>query len=378
MKKIKEITLFTVGDANKLSTWSNVPYFFYKSLMAKDIRVNLVDINFDKELEKKWDKWKGRILNKLYTRSTYNYFRSNANFIDVQNRIKKAIALYPNSDANIFLTFSFSSAGMSKKPTVLFSDWTYEHHFKQHLKREPNFFEKQCIARENAQIEKADLLLPLFPKVAEYMLNRYKNKKIKYLGNVINSVYNVSEEGAINAKENSFDLLFVGSEVYKAGATALISAFVNLKKAFPQLKLHIVGMNKVDFENLPNDVFCYGYLDKGNDDQREIYYNLFKKAKVFINTTPNWGGFSATIEAMYFYIPLVVSPYEEFVKTFGKQINFGNYCQENSPEQIEKNIKSILNNSGYNTLGINAHNAVKDYTWNVYIDKVIDEVEKVS
>ena len=52
-------------------------------------------------------------------------------------------------------------------------------------------------------------------------------------------------------------------------------------------------------------------------------YEPFKKAKVFINTTPKWAAFSASIEAMYFYIPVVVTPYDEFTKTFGEHIEFG-------------------------------------------------------
>ena len=79
---------------------------------------------------------------------------------------------------------------------------------------------------------------------------------------------------------------------------------------------------------------------------------------------------------MYFYIPIIVTPYDEFVKTFGKSIDFGAYCEENSPVLIEKNIRGILTDSSYGKLCINSHNAVKDYTWSAYIDKVIKQIER--
>jgi len=377
MKKIKEVSVFTNGDSDKLSTWSNVPYFFTQSLIEKGVKVNRIDLSPDPSLEKRWNKFFGRVISKMLKRTSYQYFRSYTHFNNTRLRIKKALNLYPESDANIFLTFSFSSVGLTQKPTILFCDWTYDHYFNYHANRKPDFLEKQCIRRENSQIEGADLVLLLFPSVAEYMKNRYRNKNIKYLGNVINSVYDVSEAEIIKAKENSWDLIFVGRSGYRDGALALISAFGNLKNDYPQLKLHIIGMNENDFDVLSENIYCYGYLDKGKDEDRETYYNLFRKAKIFINTTPKWGAFSATIEAMYFCIPVVVSPYDEFVKTFGEDIQFGAYCEQNLPNEIEKNIKSILGSPSYSSFCFNAHNSVREYTWSSYIDKVIKEVEAI-
>ncbi|GBU07133.1 hypothetical protein AwDysgo_04640 [Bacteroidales bacterium] len=51
MKKIKEITLFTNGDSNDLSVFSNVPYFFAQTLISKGIKVNRVDIGISKKME---------------------------------------------------------------------------------------------------------------------------------------------------------------------------------------------------------------------------------------------------------------------------------------------------------------------------------------
>jgi glycosyltransferase involved in cell wall biosynthesis len=135
------------------------------------------------------------------------------------------------------------------------------------------------------------------------------------------------------------------------------------------------GIEKAKLDSLPENVFCYGYLDKGNENDRKLYYKLFREATIYINTTPKWSAFSASIEAMYFYTPVVVTPYGEFVETFGKEINFGSYCEINSPDLIGEKIKNILIDASYEELCVCAHQAVKEFTWSEYIEKLIVHIE---
>lgn len=377
MAVIKEVTVFTTGDSSKPSTWSNVPYFFTEALIQKGLKVNRIDIAPDPNLSRLWNKTMGRLIRRvLNPSSTFDYFRSRLHYINVQARIKRAVKQYPNSDAFIFLTLSFSAKHLTKKPVVLFSDWTYEHHIDYYQKRKPFFSEQQFINRENKKIETADIVLPLFPVIAQHMKQRYRNKNIYYLGNVINSVYEAEQTEALQQKVNSFDLLFVGSPKYLEGALSLITAFESLKKSNKDLKLHFIGMTQIEIgRELPPDVFAHGYLDKAVENERKLYYDLFSKAKLFINTTPQWGAFSATIEAMYFYTPVIVTPYSEFVETFGRDLKSGIYAGDNSPAEIIRCINLILTSPEYSSLCIASHNAVKEYTWSAYIKKVIDLIE---
>jgi glycosyltransferase involved in cell wall biosynthesis len=374
---MKEITVFANGDSSKIRIWSNVPFFFTETFISKGIKVNRIDLSPSILLETIFNITCYPLIKVINRKTSYEYFRSLIHFINVRNRIRKAIKKYSNSDAYIFLTFSFSSAGLTSKPTIQFSDWTYNHYFNYFKNRKPDFFERRCIKRENSQIEGSNLVLTLFPSVAEYMKERYKNSNIFYLGNVINSLLDVSEEEILNLKENSYNLLFVGRKKYIEGAQSLIIAFENLKVKYPQLSLHIIGMKTSDFKNLPKDVYCYGYLDKGDDNDRELYYKLFREAKIFVNTTPKWGAFSASIEAMYFYTPVIISPYKEFIKTFGRNIDFGCYCEPPSLTCLEEKIMNIFNNSAYKMLCRKAHDSVKEYTWDAYIDKVISKIEEI-
>lgn len=372
---MKEVSVFSDGDSAKMETFSNIAYFLTETLISKGIIVNRVNIGPSRLLTK--------LFYSLYTvskminkNSSYDYFRSYIHFLHVKYRIRKAIKQYPNSEANIFLTFSFSSAGMTPKLTIQFCDFTYDHYFKYFLKREPGFFERKSVNREDKQIEGSDLVFELYPSVAEYMKKRYKNTNIHYLGYVINSLFEVSEIDLLNHKKNSNSILFVGSPRYIAGAKSLIKAFEILKAKLPQLSLHIIGIEADDFDGLPSDVHCYGYLDKGKDADRELYYKLFREAKLFVNTTPKRGGFMATVEALFFYIPIITLPHKHFLGVFGNTIDFGFYCESNSPILIEENILKILNHISYESLCVNAHNSVKEFTWNSYVDKMIAKIDE--
>ena len=193
MGKINEITVFASGNSKDIRTWSNVPYFFTETLLTKGIKVNRVDLSPSSFLKGIFNLTIKLVINRINKDTTYNYFRSFTHFNDVKNRIKKALKQFPDSDANVFLTFSFSSAGLTSKPSIQFCDWTYDHYLKYFKNRKPDFLEKQCIRREDLQIEGSDLVFSLFPGIAGDMRKRYKNPNIQYLGNVINSLIVVSD-----------------------------------------------------------------------------------------------------------------------------------------------------------------------------------------
>ncbi len=44
----KEYIIFTEGDSNSVDTWSNVPYFFTKSIENNGGIVHRIDISFQK------------------------------------------------------------------------------------------------------------------------------------------------------------------------------------------------------------------------------------------------------------------------------------------------------------------------------------------
>jgi glycosyltransferase involved in cell wall biosynthesis len=118
-------------------------------------------------------------------------------------------------------------------------------------------------------------------------------------------------------------------------------------------------------------------LDKADRIQQNLYYSLLKEAKVFVNTTPQWGGFSAMIEAMHFYVPVVITPYGECVTCFGKKIEFGYYVENNSVEELCCRLRAILGHMSYESLCRSAHEAVKGHTWNAFVDQMLQHIDLV-
>lgn len=373
---IREITVFTNGESSEISTWSNVPYFFTETLIRKGIKVNRVNIYPKYKSELYFNRYAVKILNRIYRRqNTYNYFRTALHFYRTRKLIKKAIRKYPDSDVFLFLTFSFSAAGLTEKKIVQFGDWTYSYYFRYFKNREPNWFEKKSVAREHSQIEGSDLALALFPAIAED-LNTQFSTPVKYLGNVINALHKPDREEILELKKKSASILFVGSAKYIEGARALVEAFKTVLKHQSEAELHFIGFESEDFTSLPENVYCHGYLDKAVKEQQQLYYKLVKNAKVFVNTTPKWGSFSSSLEAMYFYTPVIVTPYQEFTETFGKDFRGGYFCEDNSG--LADFIIEMFESDTYISTCIEAHEAVKDFTWDAYIDKFLSETENIK
>ncbi|MBR5919280.1 MAG: glycosyltransferase, partial [Prevotella sp.] len=120
------------------------------------------------------------------------------------------------------------------------------------------------------------------------------------------------------------------------------------------------------------------FLRKDVEDECRRYYELLKGAKVIVNPTPKWAAYSSLIEAMYFYTPVIVSPFDDFVQEFGETIDFGRYNREFSADCIAGNIRNLLESTDadYSETCKRAHEAVKDYTWSRYVDKVLKLCEK--
>lgn len=166
--------------------------------------------------------------------------------------------------------------------------------------------------------------------------------------------------------------MFIGRSRYKEGALLTIKAFEILRERNNKLRLNIIGLNSDDFDSLPEGVTCHGFLKKDIESQCELYYNLILKASLIINPQKIWAGYSSIIEAMYFFTPILITPFDDFIEEFGENIKFGAYTESSDPEEIAKSINAILDSYDYKEKCKNAHETVKEYTWENYVDKLLN------
>lgn len=371
----KEIIFFTIGDSNNASVWSNVPFCFSKALEQKDFVVHRVNISAPQWVVSFYNLFLRRLIDIFTLRKVHACYASKTHWFKIiaEEKIKKAVIKHSQADYCFFMGYGFYNK-WNDIPSLLFSDWTFEMDIEKRGK--PGPLHNRAIRQEKEAIDNSTYVVSMFAECAEEMKKRYPNANIHFLGgNVINSLYNgiIDEDTIISQKEKSEQILFIGRKTtYFEGAKKLIEAFKVLKTRYQYLKLNIIGIDKNDFADLPEDVTCYGFLNKSTEEDRHLYYHLLLNAKVLVNPTPKWGAYSSTIEAMYYYTPVIVSPYETFVNEFGQTIDFGLYNEHYTTEGIAKDIEKVIFSCEYKSFCENAHNRVEKYTWNSYVDKVLN------
>lgn len=372
---MKNIIVFTYGDANNPATWSNIPYLFTTTLEKKGYNVIKIDISTK---QNPLTLFYSLICKIIKPSTTYYFYRSKINRKIVETKIKKAVEKYDTiADLYISISFDFSPSKYTKKKVLLLSDWPIEYAIEKRYNRKPDFLEKKDIKQHKTIIEEANYVISLFQDVTTYMNNKFKNKT-NYLGALINSLYPLNGFDRI---ENRKYITFIGKKSYYDSAKELIKAFQMLDKKLinnKNIELHIIGMNKKDFINInQKNIHFHGYLNKGKQEEYEKYYNIIKNSLVIVNTNDKWAGMSSLLEVMYYYRPIITSKYEEFIKTFGESINFGYYSKNNSNE-IKNILEKIINmpNQEYQKLAINTHESVKEFTYDSYIDKIMKLTKK--
>ena len=291
--------------------------------------------------------------------------------------IKCSVNKYKKADYCIFTCYDFYNK-YNHIPTLLFCDWDYETFLKRQ-EREPSLWDKKFINQQKEAIQSAQYVISLFPDSAKKIEKHFNVSHVHYLGgNVINCIYDgvLFLHEIVAKKKKARTILFVGDKKYIESARILLKSFALLKEKILHISLHIIGIGRNEMNNIPENVYLHGYLDKGNDTQCRLYYELMKEATVIVNPNPEWGGFSSIVEAMYFYTPVVVAPYIDFVETFGRNINFGIYSNIYEERAIAQNVETILCSRDYDSLCFNAHEQVKGFTWSAYIDNLLNLVAK--
>ena len=365
-----EINLFTKGDSNNISTWSNVPFLFAKALEKKGYVVHKHCISSPH--------WLIRLFNSISIRISHYIFHTNSIF-EFHNTwlhrkiidfiIKRSTNKYPNSKLNIFLTSEYLNK-FSSQPNILFCDWSHRMYVERG--RKAYWYERKRLDHEDKVIKKADAVYTLFPKCKEKMESLY-GRKVDYLNrNVINSTFigrfDIKETITNRLKSNS--ILFIGNFKYRSGALQLIQSVDELSQEKNNLEIHVIGMTEKELGKHEN-VVCHGYLHKDNEAERNLYYELLLSCRCLVNPTKGWAGYSSCVEAMYYGCPIIISPYDDFTAEFGDIISFGYYCDENN---LKDKIKQMFNSINYPSMCTAAHMAVKDYTWDNYMDAFIQSL----
>ncbi len=374
-----EVIFFANGDPESAQTWSNVPKCFIDTLRKKGIDVHPVNL-VSQPIQQVYDSFIRKVLKVLtlwYDEPKYYCYTWLHRWLG-NRRIKKAVVNNPDADYCFFINYAFYNK-YNMIPSLLLSDWSNIINLHRRGKDAVRFQKRFCL-QEKESIEHAKHVISIFPLCAEEMRQLYPTANIHYLGgNVINDLSgeSIHVDTILQEKKKSDNILFVGKpDRYKESAIKLIEAVGLLKKdpTYRNLELDIIGIQKEQLPSVPDYVHCHGFLHKDKPEECKRYYDLLKRAKMIVNPTPKWAAYSSIVEAMYFYTPVVISPFDDFVKEFGDAISFGMYNRDFTVDCISQSIESIfsLNEDDYKSMCIESHSAVKDYTWDNYVDKILN------
>ncbi len=359
-----EIILFTYGDARKASTWSNIPYLMAETLESLGHTVRRIDISADR--------WVSRLTNAVYNRilhwEGYSFYRTSIFRRITERKIKKAVTTYSGADFAIFLNFDYCNR-YNRVPSLLLSDWTYRTFIEDRLglKLEPR--DRRFVKQQEQALHDATVVLPLFSETAEKMKADYPEANIACIPyNVINNLSGITtlDASQLRNKYRSDYILFVGRPAYKTGLLKLIEAIKTIDA--PTLRVEVIGMTADDIPQAPPSVHFNGFLHKDVPAQRDRYYSLMTGARCIVNPTSKWAAYSSIVEGMYFYNPVIVTPFSQFVKEFGGKIPFGFYIDEHTPGSLARSIETLLGlpEHEYIAMSLAAHDSVKHYTWQRY------------
>lgn len=377
----KKILFVSYGESRSIKSWSNIPYLFSENLIRQGYEIIRLNILPDEKIDKKWKKFIEKPLSYLYKRHQYSYIRSFAFRHSTFQMIKKVINANPDLYFSIFLNFEFYNK-FTSTPSLLLGDWTYDIVILDRLNRMPYFFEKWFIKYQKEAIQNSEIVISLFEDAKNTIAERYK-KNVHHLGiNVVNdlNINPISKEEILLKKKKSNQLLLIGSLKYLEGARKLVEAFRISKRNNPSLILNIVGipMDKLNVTDYDSDINCYHYLNKENESENKIYYDLIINAKTIVNPSETWAAYSSTIEAMKYFTPVIIKPYDAFSNDFGSVNDFGISLENTEISTITNALQKISNmdNVEYLKLCKKANDLVKDYTWENYTEKITELMEK--
>lgn len=373
MREIKEVIVYSNGDSNNLSTWSNVPYFFCRELERRGIKVDRVNIHVDKDsvlsvFFRVYSKVKKKIIEfKKKNETMYRYNKSDYYYSQVIKKMKEGRKRYPEADAEI--AFDLMNNNKGDIPFVMIGDWTIDYRLKNKYHREADKYEKKLIDKQYDNLSRADMAVSIFPGCYETMKRHLSSAC--YFGHVVNSM---DEYAPDENKCKSERVLFIGKEKYKEGLLKLIKTVKKYNDEFNKsVRISVIGMNE---KNASGEGICdfYGYLNKTNVRERELYYRLIGEAKLMANVTSDWNGVSSLFEALYHGTPILVSRNRELELLIGEK-DFCRFCDDEN--ELYKQFVSIMNDDDYNKISQAAHKFGEMYSWDKFMDKFLDRLRSL-
>ena len=366
------INLFTYGDSRDVNTWSNIPHYFQRALLAHGVRVNPINIAPPDSVpwrlfSRLWN-LRRRLAAGLGVSLPSDIFRTKVHYRLTNNQVTAAARRYGDADLNLFLTFSFSSFAAAAIPVVHYCDRTYEHYLDDRGLT-PTRRDRAFIQIERDNIENARLVLTTSEVCRDFITSRYKAQRVVYLRAGLNvEASEMDPDSLIAQKELARNILFIGRGAYKRGVDILITAFTMFNQRHGgRFTLHIVGIQPhelaPDLRTPRPDIHFHGYLDRTIAAERDLYNQLLQSARLFVFPMRPGPVAGVLREAQLNCTPVVISSVPGTAKRVTHDVN-GVLVESLEPEDFARHMDALVTDSRrWRRMAYDAHALVKDWTW---------------
>lgn len=134
----------------------------------------------------------------------------------------------------------------------------------------------------------------------KYGASKEKTRVIPFGANIPAPDKSVSENKTLLDEKNILHLLFVGKDWKRKGGDIALQTAEVLRARGLQTEIHLVG---AEISNIPSFVHTYGNLDKSNQHQAKILYDLYTRCAVLILPSQAEGSAIVPREAAAFGMP---------------------------------------------------------------------------
>jgi glycosyltransferase involved in cell wall biosynthesis len=376
------INLFTDGDCTDLNTWSGVPYYFHRNLLASSIDVRPFDLNPESAMYPIFNRImtvRQRAIQTVRPAESWDPLRSRSFHLLVNRRLRNIVEHHSDVDLNVFLTFTFSTYPYAPVPVVHYCDRTYEHYLED-VGRTPTRKDHLFIDVERRNIENAALVLTTGKLCGDFIKSRYNAKRVFCLrAGARTDVHVLDPERLVAEKENSRDILFIGRGAHRRGVDILLKAFTMFnERNGNDFTLHLVGIQP---NELPEElraqgpsVKFYGFLDKTVSTDLQRYNKLLRSAKLFVMPMRP-GPFPGVIKEVQLHCtPVIVCGMQGVSETLihdHDSVLVDSLQPEAFAGQMERLVK---HSSVWRQLALNAHFARQSCTWSNTVGEFMEIV----
>lgn len=193
--------------------------------------------------------------------------------------------------------------------------------------------------------------------------------------------FDIPPQSILPEQKKTFDLVFVGREFERKGGETILQAFNLLKDQYQQLTLHIIGpseasLSKYDLDT--NKVKCYGFLDRRNKRDVEIFQNVLANASIGLFPTLFDAFGIPVLEKFSYEIPCITTDILAMPELV-KEGETGFLIKVNDHKSMAEAIEYYVENPEVcRTHGKNGRKlVVENYTWHNVVEKLDHVIQSV-